>query len=831
MEVSDTERRRSCSTGTSCSDQRYDDYYFSLRKILVVIFNVVFHRAVFYHKNPDAAKVRSSSSSDPVVTTDSPAFPTSGWTLDKGMYPRVSGRTIYSHLSKTGKGTKSASAGSIVDRPLARGNALYFYGYVHDVEICYEGSKCYIKSKCWATQRKSAKYVQKLVLTSSSPVDVSCTVDFAVCLSCVAGADGGICSHVFAVLLVLEEEKQASDVSKTSLPCTWGPRQRNIEPEPVMDVVVEKPLSASERKKRPVSSTLYDARGVDAKRLSVADLEAFRSSLADDCPLKALMPDITSHASSDFGEVPFGSFLSYQRTKKQPSPPQPPQPVKMPALPLPTQDTSAPPGYTWPLELIEAQKLESATLGQGSNATWLEFHRSTLTASTFWRICHRQKNVESLLISMFDGPSLDTVPAIQHGRRFEDVALQSYVDAKVQAGSPVEVRRCGLALYPPAQFIGASPDGMVFDATRSPRFGLVEVKCPYTAYMHKYSIKEAAELIRDFCVTFSGGTLRLKKEHPYYWQVQGQMGVTRTQWCDFVVFVGDNTPLFVERIEADRKLWTSTILPTLQQFYTAHALPYLRRCGRRHPSPGQASPVAPTSNVGNDSPTTSSTSVTKASPFASCATVSKAPPAALSATSDTDYSRFETLLSHDECQSRLDGRNGSNACTIICLHFIHDFMQKPTAYSSDHLCQIMRAGNSAYDALNTISLLSADEAMEKVAFRAELMHEVFVSPTQDAFQSLMQDFALFSQASDSTRVGGLFVITPYTFAFCCHDNIFIVFDSHCHGHHGALLAELPLDVGAKYLQHFFAKHYRHLHYSANASSNLFAHMTFIRVCE
>ena len=44
-------------------------------------------------------------------------------------------------------------------------------------------------------------------------------------------------------------------------------------------------------------------------------------------------------------------------------------------------------------------------------------------------------------------------------------------------------------------------------------------------------------------------TCRLKTEHAYYAQVQGQMGVTGAQWCDFVVYT--KRGLYVERVSLD----------------------------------------------------------------------------------------------------------------------------------------------------------------------------------------------------------------------------------------------------------------------------------------
>lgn len=37
---------------------------------------------------------------------------------------------------------------------------------------------------------------------------------------------------------------------------------------------------------------------------------------------------------------------------------------------------------------------------------------------------------------------------------------------------------CGLVVHPQAPWLGASPDGLVYDPNATPAYGLVEIKCP-----------------------------------------------------------------------------------------------------------------------------------------------------------------------------------------------------------------------------------------------------------------------------------------------------------------------------------------------------------------
>lgn len=735
--------------------------------------------------------------------------------MDKSRYPVVTGRTLFAHLMATGKEVGNAAAddsgtSSFVNRPLSRGNALYFYGYVHDVSVCFDDKKCFVTARCWATQRKSERYTQKLMLTGDKLREQSCTLEFATCIGCVAGFAGGLCSHVFAVLLVLEEERKKSldadnVISPTSLPRTWGPRQRDVQPEPVMDVVVEKPISATHRKKDPVASKLYEARGKLVRKLSADDLASLRDSLPDNCPMKCLMPSNVPSRPTDYGDAPFGSPMTYhcQRNRRvsDSAPRSKDAAVSMLPLPFPARQSQPPSGFLWPIQLTDAQRIESETVGQAGNSKWIEYHRSTLTASNFWRIGHRQSNHEKLVESLFDGPSLENIPAIQHGRAHEASALRAYVAHQQAADKPVQVRACGIALYEHGQFIGASPDAMVFDPSAAPRFGLAEVKCPYSAFRMGMSATEAAELEKGFCLEDRDGQLSLKRNHPYFWQVQGQMAVTNAKWCDFVVWLGHTTPVLVERIVADKPLWRETILPCLQEFYATHALPYLQRLGRRH-SP--ALPKVPSTPLKSVAP-------------------GKAPPPGHTGS----FSRYEMLLPHDQCQSRIDGRSGSNACTVICFRFCCAFLQGDISLTPERLCDVMRAGNNAYDSLHTISLLAADEVLEKFGSGFELVHESFVAPSLERFNGLCEDLRRLGQASTSFSSAGLFVITPYTFALCFKDGTFFLFDSHSHGRHGALLAEMPIDEAPAYMVYFFATHYPHLRYDASAARNVFAHMTFI----
>lgn len=71
--------------------------------------------------------------------------------------------------------------------------------------------------------------------------------------------------------------------------------------------------------------------------------------------------------------------------------------------------------------------------------------------------------------------------------------------------------KCGFFISAEYPFLGASPDGLLGEDT------IIEIKCPYSS---------RKSLINEITVPYlyyNNGELALKKNHPYYAQVQGQL--------------------------------------------------------------------------------------------------------------------------------------------------------------------------------------------------------------------------------------------------------------------------------------------------------------------
>ena len=83
-------------------------------------------------------------------------------------------------------------------------------------------------------------------------------------------------------------------------------------------------------------------------------------------------------------------------------------------------------------------------------------------------------------------------------------------------------------MNPWAPWLAASPDRKVYDPSRDPPFGLLEIKCPTCK-----TPREAECLVED------AGKLRLKGQHNYFRQILFQLAVTGLPWCDFYVWCTD----------------------------------------------------------------------------------------------------------------------------------------------------------------------------------------------------------------------------------------------------------------------------------------------------
>jgi hypothetical protein len=91
----------------------------------------------------------------------------------------------------------------------------------------------------------------------------------------------------------------------------------------------------------------------------------------------------------------------------------------------------------------------------------------------------------------------------------------------------VKTMKCGLFVIPEKPYIDAGPDHLNFCCCGE---RLQEIKCPVPVAIQQTSHKNQPYL------KVSNGVERLKQNHEYHYQVQGQMAFCGKQGTDFYVF-------------------------------------------------------------------------------------------------------------------------------------------------------------------------------------------------------------------------------------------------------------------------------------------------------
>ncbi|XP_069753729.1 uncharacterized protein [Narcine bancroftii] len=219
-------------------------------------------------------------------------------------------------------------------------------------------------------------------------------------------------------------------------------------------------------------------------------------------------------------------------------------------------------------------EIERETRGQRDNPEWFNQRRYRITATAAHKISRckfvngRSDEVPQSYLKPIVGQGSNVMtPAMKWGIDHEPHAITEYQKIKSkQEGQEIEVQPCGLFIDPAKNWLAASPDGLVVDKATKRPLGLLEVKCPYKHRNH--SIAKACE-DKDFCLE-SKNELHLKKQHPYFTQMQCQMAVTGMRKADLVVYTSCDTA--VVPVDYDEHFWLDAV-DKLEDFYIRAVLP------------------------------------------------------------------------------------------------------------------------------------------------------------------------------------------------------------------------------------------------------------------
>ena len=449
---------------------------------------------------------------------------------------------------------------------------LFKAGHVQSIFVSSQASKYDIKCVCLPEMRKDQVY--NITLTMDSNADVLKSS----CGSPAGAGPKGSCKHIAALCYALEEYCRIKDLrsprSCTSQLQTWNqPRKRRLDSCSVDDISFIKHEYG--KTKKIAESVMYDPRPSTMRSTSDSSVQSLRQNLlrtGKDLAILHLLPNPSSTPEptpAPSSHLPHTPQILLEKVVNDLN--TQPQPVHF------THIADAGLAFLNAIKYTTEQRMniEAATRDQSESRRWFEERQYRLTASKFGLIIKRKRQHTSLASQLLHSSVNPSLSAIQWGKQHEPDALDEYVrtlsDNLTLRRSGFYIDRCG--------YLGASPDGIVANTDGSV-IRLVEVKCPFS--VQNMTVQQACE-VKSFCCSIDEDTCKpyLKLDNDYYYQVQGQMGVTGIHECDFVIWTTKG--IFVQTIAFDVNFWNDKCLPKLKHFYLYFLLPEI--VFPKHPSP------------------------------------------------------------------------------------------------------------------------------------------------------------------------------------------------------------------------------------------------------
>lgn len=160
--------------------------------------------------------------------------------------------------------------------------------------------------------------------------------------------------------------------------------------------------------------------------------------------------------------------------------------------------------------------------------------------------------------------------ATRYGKANEEAAIKL-----AEQTLSIKVKKSGLFIDEEFPFLGASPDGIIENQD-----GLVEVKCPHTD-REKSPYEYLREGRKHFLIPDKerDEIIDINKNHDHYFQVQGQLHITKRSFCWYVLYFPKG--LISEKITKDEAFWKNKMEDKLKNFYLNCILPEL--LDPRHP--------------------------------------------------------------------------------------------------------------------------------------------------------------------------------------------------------------------------------------------------------
>lgn len=221
------------------------------------------------------------------------------------------------------------------------------------------------------------------------------------------------------------------------------------------------------------------------------------------------------------------------------------------------------------VSLQAAQELYAKTTAQGNNNLWREERKHRITALYFGKILKRKgQPTPEFIRAICDQADISNLPFVKYGRENEDKVADMYVKKMdEERNKGLRVAEVGLCVNPTLPLLGASLDCIVFDPMSNDKFGGLEIKNNPKAGSMGLSIADTVghpSFGANYFLVSKDGQIKLNTEHIYYYQLQGQLGLSVLPWIDFTAHSGIGD-IFKEQVFPDKEL---------NSFFFNHALDF-----------------------------------------------------------------------------------------------------------------------------------------------------------------------------------------------------------------------------------------------------------------
>jgi len=162
--------------------------------------------------------------------------------------------------------------------------------------------------------------------------------------------------------------------------------------------------------------------------------------------------------------------------------------------------------------------------------------------------------------------------ATDYGLKYEALARKLYEKYMKSSHQWLKVMSSGLLISKDNPLLRASPDAIV--SCKCCGKGLVEIKCPYSEKFKKLTREEIAQEGKYHLKIGDSGKAELNHTSPWYTQIQMQLAVSNSSWCDSVLFTQKGPHISIERIYFDKVRFESKLESALD-FHNSFIMPQL----------------------------------------------------------------------------------------------------------------------------------------------------------------------------------------------------------------------------------------------------------------